>query len=107
MIMAVALLLAAANPVVGEWETIASTPDGDQKWNFVIAEEKGKLTGKAVGPPGEFALTDVKGDRSTLSFKLELNSVIYEVEFKVSGSKIDGTWKGGGESGTIKGAKKA
>lgn len=100
-------LAAAETSIGGSWDCVSTTPGGgEMKWTLTIKEEGGKLVGTAGSEEGDIPLNDVKFDKNTLTFKVVLNSETYEVQLKVSGTTLDGSWKGGGETGSIKGNKK-
>jgi hypothetical protein len=107
ILLAAAFLMAAAKPL-GTWECSASTPSGDErKWTLTVKELDGKLVGTAGGEGAEVPIEDAKFENDTLTFKVTLDTGAYEVTLKIDGDKLDGSWKGGGESGTVKGSKKA
>jgi hypothetical protein len=102
------LLVAAANDVVGTWDVTSSDNAGsDMSWILVIKEDGGKLTGTISGEPGDFTLEDVKIDGHTLTFKTTIDSETYTTEAKISGSKLEGNYKGTSVKGTLKGTKKS
>ncbi len=100
--------LAAAEPtIVGNWDCISTTPTGtDMKWTLTVKEQNGKLTGTAGSDEGEMPISEAKLENGTFSFKVFVNSEPYVVKIKVNGTKFQGTWEGGGETGSIKGAKR-
>jgi hypothetical protein len=103
-----AAILSAAGKPLGSWECTSSTPGGSEmKWTLTVKEVDGKLVGTAGSEDGEIQIEDAKFENDTLSFKVNHDSGSYEVILKVDGDKLDGNWKGGGETGSIKGAKKA
>ncbi|HEX8985019.1 MAG TPA: hypothetical protein VF767_06305 [Bryobacteraceae bacterium] len=104
-----ALLLTAAGAPVGSWECVSVAPgsSGEMNWTLEIKEVDGKLTGTAGNDQGEVAVDDMKFENDTLTFSVSLDSGTYEVTLKVNGEKLEGNWKGGGETGAIKGNKKA
>jgi hypothetical protein len=104
-----ALVLVAADKPVGSWDCTSSTPNGggEHQWTLTVKEVDGKLAGTAGSEDGEIQLEELKYEDGTLSFKVSLESGTYEVTLKIDGDKLDGNWKGGGETGTVKGVKKA
>ena len=76
-------------------------------WTLTVREVDGKLVGTAGSDQGEVQVDDVKYDNDTITFSVSLDSGTYDITLKVDGDKLDGNWKGGGETGTIKGSKKA
>ena len=101
-------LLAAGKAIVGSWDCVSTTPGGGEtKWTLTVKEQGGKLTGTAGSEHGgEIPLTDPKLEKDTFTFKVVMDSETYEVQVKISGRRLDGYWKGGGESGSVRGAKK-
>jgi hypothetical protein len=100
-------LAAAEQTIVGNWDCISTTPTGsDMKWSLTVKEQNGKLTGTAGSDEGEMPIAEAKMENGTFTFKVFLDSEPYEVSIKVTGGKFEGTWKGGGETGAIRGNKK-
>ncbi len=104
-----AVVLAAGGKPVGSWDCTSSTPNGggEHQWTLTVKEVDGKLAGTAGGESGDVSLEEVKYEGGTLTFKVSIESGTYEVILKIDGDKLDGNWKGGGETGTVKGVKKA
>ncbi len=98
---------AADKPIVGSWDCVSSTPGGgEMRFTLTVKEQDGKLIGTAGSDQGEIPITDPKFENGTFSFKVVMDSETYDVNVKVAGDKLDGAWKGGGETGAIKGNKK-
>jgi hypothetical protein len=103
---AIALLAMAATDVVGTWDCISTTEDGSQsRWKIKVDESGGRLSGRAAGERGEYPLRDVSFTQGILTFKITLDMVDYSVKAKVEANKLDGTWSGGGETGSLKGTR--
>jgi FlaG/FlaF family flagellin (archaellin) len=103
-----AILLLAANDAVGTWDVTSATSEGSEmNWTLVIKDDGGTLTGTISGEPGDFTLEDVKLDGHTLTFKTTIDSETYTTEAKISGSKLEGSYKGTAVKGTLKGTKKS
>jgi hypothetical protein len=102
LILAAPLALAAGEPkVVGTWDVVAQTPNGE-----MTSVLKVKMVDGA--PKAEFELeglvrtvTDEKLEGDVLKMKLQYEGGIYDVEAKVAGDTMEGTWAGGGVSGTL------
>lgn len=107
LLLAALVLLAGGKPL-GSWDCTSSTPNsgGEYHWTLTVKEVDGKLVGTAGGEADEIPIDDLKYEDGTLTFKVSLDSGTYEVNLKIDGDKIDGNWKGGGETGTVKGVKK-
>ncbi len=76
------------------------------KWTLTLRESEGKLVGTAGSEEGEIPINDATFENGTLTFKVVMDSETYTVEVRVAGDRLDGSWKGGGESGAIRGARK-
>jgi hypothetical protein len=101
-------LAAAANAVVGTWQLVSDSPGGEQyNWTLVLKEDEGKLSGTMTGGPGAYTLLEPKLEGETFTFKVTIDEQTYSIQAKISGGKFDGTWKGPGSQGTIKGTKQA
>lgn len=107
LLLIAACVTAADKPIVGSWDCVSSTPGGGEtRFTLTVKEQDGKLIGTAGSDQGEIPLTDPKFENDTFSFRVVMNSETYDVNVKVAGDKLDGAWKGGGETGAIKGNKK-
>jgi hypothetical protein len=100
--------MAAENAVVGLWQVVSDSPGGEQyQWKLEIKEEDGKLSGSLSGGPGQFPLLEPKFEDGTLTFKVTIEEQTYAIQMKVTGAKIEGTWKGPSSQGTMKGSKQS
>lgn len=104
MSVACAWAMAAANPVVGTWDVVSANGE-EYTWTLTVKEQAGKLSGNLTGGPGDFPLIDPKLEGHTFTFKININEEAYTVTLKISGNKLEGTWKGPESQGTIKGAR--
>lgn len=101
-------LAAAANAVVGTWQLVSDSPGGEQyNWTLVLKEDEGKLVGTLTGGPGSYTLLEPKLEGETFTCKVTIEEQTYAIQAKIAGGKFDGTWKGPGSQGTIKGSKQA
>ena len=101
------LAAAAEKPIIGKWECVATTDDGSTM-NLVLTvnEKDGKLAGLVSMQEGDYEMVDPKLEKDVFTFRVLLNAETYDVEVKVEGGKVDGTWKGGGQAGELHGKKK-
>ncbi len=107
LLLAAPFLCAADTPkAVGTWDVVASTPNGDMSAVMTVKMVEGK-------PKVEFELggmprttTDEKLDNNVLTLKVEYEGGLYDVEAKIDGDKIEGTWQGSGASGTLSGKRR-
>ena len=106
---ALAFLAVVASPVVagekdalGVWDVVAQTPDGPMPSVMTVAKVAGKLKAEVDlnGAKREVSDEVVEGD--TLKLKVLYEGVVYALACKITGDAIDGTWEGGGNSGTLK-----
>jgi hypothetical protein len=105
-LLACAAALAADCPAVGTW-TIISTNGEETQWTMKVTEQDGKLAGTLSGDPGEFPLVDPKMDGDAFSFRVTVGDAEYTVQTKIAGKKLEGSYKGGGIEGTLKGDKQS
>ncbi len=100
-------LAAAEKPkALGTWDVVASTPNGDLSSVMTVKMVDGKV--KVDFELGGMArtVTDEKLDKDVLTMKVEYEGGLYDVEAKVDGDKIEGTWQGNGASGTLTGKRR-
>lgn len=108
ILIAAAAVMAADKPVVGSWQCVSDSPDGEQyRWTVTVREEDGKLSGTISGAPGEFTMVDPRFENDTFTFKIQIEGQTYTVEAKISGDKLEGVWKGAASQGVIKGTKQS
>lgn len=94
--------------VAGTWQCSSTTPDGvSLAWNLRVAEQDGKLTGITFSDRGETLIVDPKLEGENFSFKVLLRQEYFELALKVAGDKLEGTWKGGGMTGSVKGTRQS
>lgn len=86
----------------GTWDAVATTPDGEMTPVIVIKEVEGAL--KAEIEIGGFSrtVTDEKLEGKTLRMRVQYEGGVYDVEATIDGDALEGTWQGGGYSGTLK-----
>lgn len=103
LVLATPFVLAADPPkVTGTWDVVATTPNGEMPSVLTLKIVDGK-------PKAEFELggekrtvTDEKLQGNVLTLKVEYEGNVYDVETKVDGDTMTGTWQGGGYSGELK-----
>ncbi len=99
--------LTAAGVAAGVWDCTATTPNGeDLKFTLTIQEEGGRIDGTIADARGSTKIVDPKLEDSTLTFKTDYDGATYTLELKISGDKLEGTYKGETASGPFKGARK-
>jgi len=104
LFLAVASLAPAADApkVVGTWDAVASTPDGDMPSVITIKQVEGALKAEIEIGGMQRIVTDEKLEANVFRMKVQYEGGVYDVEAKIDGDTLDGTWQGGGNSGTLK-----
>ncbi|HUL77934.1 MAG TPA: hypothetical protein VL691_11775 [Vicinamibacteria bacterium] len=93
---------ADAPKVVGTWDAMATTPNGDMPSVIVIKQVDGALKAELEIDGAKRTVTDEKLEGNVLRMKVQYEGGVYDIELKVAGDTLDGTWQGGGYSGTLK-----
>jgi hypothetical protein len=109
--LAIAALLMAAIPLasaadapkaVGTWDALSTTPNGDMPAVITIKQVEGALKAEIELDGEKRVVTDEKLEGDVLRMKVQYEGGIYDVEMKIAGDALEGTWQGGGYSGTLK-----
>lgn len=96
------------DPLVGKWKMSSTTPDGDQvPWTLTITYADGKYAATAAAGEGEGPVSELKVDGTKLHFRVPYQGNEYDIDLKLEGDSLAGTWSGGGSSGETKGQKSA
>lgn len=91
--------------LVGKWECLAASSEGDLPAVWVITESAGAVAVEVeIGGIARPA-RDVKVDGRTLTMKVTYQSVEYEVKATFEGDALTGTWAGDGRQGSVKGKR--
>ena len=93
---------ADAPKVVGTWDVLASTPNGEMSSVLVVKQVDGALKAQIEIESVERTVTDEKLEGDVFRMKLQYEGGVYDVEAKIAGDTMEGTWQGGGYSGTLK-----
>ena len=103
VLFACTLVSAADAPkVVGTWDVVASTPNGEMPSVLTVKQVDGALKADMELEGAKQVVTDEKLEGDVFRMKVQYEGGIYDVEMKVTGDAIEGTWQGGGYSGTLK-----
>jgi hypothetical protein len=97
---------ADAPKVVGTWDAVASTPNGEMPSVLTIKQVDGALKADMELDGEKQVVTDEKLEGDVFKMKVTYQGGVYEVELKVAGDAAEGTWQGGGYSGTLKAKKR-
>jgi hypothetical protein len=91
---------------LGTWDILANTPDGPMPSVLKLAKVEGKLKAEVElgGVPRTVSDETLEGD--VLKLKLMYEGVQYSMQGKVAKGAMEGTWEGGGNSGTLTAKKR-
>jgi len=107
LLLSAPFLAAADTPkAVGTWDVVASTPNGDLSSVMTVKTADGKLKVDFELGGMSRTVTDEKLDKNVLTLKVEYEGALYDVEAKIDGDKLEGTWQGNGASGTLTGKRR-
>jgi hypothetical protein len=105
---AIPLALAADAPkAVGTWDIVAKTPNGDMPSVLTIKAAEGGVKAEFELDGVSRTVTDEKLDGDVLKLKVEYEGNVYDVEARITGDTLEGTWQGNGYSGTLTGRRRA
>jgi hypothetical protein len=93
---------ADAPKAVGTWDALSTTPNGDMPAVITIKQVEGALKAEIELDGEKRVVTDEKLEGDVLRMKVQYEGGIYDVEMKIAGDALEGTWQGGGYSGTLK-----
>jgi hypothetical protein len=101
------LAFAADAPrIVGTWDAVASTPNGEMASVLTIKQMDGALKADMELDGEKQVVTDEKLEGDVFKMKVTYQGGVYDVELKMTGDAAEGTWQGGGYSGTLKAKKR-
>jgi len=103
LLACVPLVSAADAPtVVGTWDAVSSTPNGEMPAVITIKQVDGALKAEIELEGEKRVVTDEKREGDVFRMKVQYEGGVYDVEAKITGDVLEGTWQGGGYSGTLK-----
>ena len=91
--------------VVGKWNMISEAGEDSVPWTLVLKETDGKLGAILATEQGEQPAKDFSYDAGVIKFSAPYQGQDYEVQLKLVGNKLEGTWTGGSDSGKTSGTK--
>ncbi len=95
-----------SDPFAGKWNMVSSTDDGNQiPWTLSITYADGKYSASATTDSGDNPVKDLKVEGKTVHFRVPYQGEDYDIDLKLVGEKLAGTWSGNGGSGDTKGEK--
>ena len=86
---------------LGTWDIVATTPDGPMPSVMTVTRAEGKLKAEIELGGLKRTVSDEALEGDVLKLKVEYEGVVYAIQGKISGSAMDGTWEGGGNSGSL------
>jgi uncharacterized protein YabE (DUF348 family) len=105
--LAAPLALAGDAKVVGTWDAVAVTPEGDMPALLTITETDGALEATMDIGGMERLVKDVKLEGDVLTMTVMYDGTPYDVELKVDGDTMEGTYTGAMATGELKATRKA
>ena len=91
--------------LAGKWNMTSETNGDPVQWTLVLKNENGTLTGFLTTDESEQPAKDFKYEGGVITFKAPYQGQDYDIQLKLVGDKLDGTWSGGGDSGRTTGTK--
>jgi hypothetical protein len=88
--------------VVGLWDAVASTPDGQLPAVMTITEDNGALTVEMEIGGASRDVTEETLEGQTLTMTVLYDGAPYDVELAVNGDTMEGTYSGAAASGSLK-----
>jgi hypothetical protein len=88
--------------VLGTWDVVAETPDGPMPSVMTLTRPEGKLKAEIVLGGLNRTVSDEALEGDVLKLKVEYEGVSYAMQGKIAGDAMEGTWEGGGNSGSLK-----
>lgn len=92
---------ASEKDALGIWDVVASTPDGPIPSVMTVTKAEGKLKAEIELGGTKRPVSDETLEGDVLKLKVEYEGVVYALQGKVAGDAMEGTWEGGGNSGTL------
>jgi hypothetical protein len=104
--LAAPLALADNADVVGVWDTVAETPEGNMPGVLTVTEKDGALEATLELAGIDRTVSDVELEGRTFEMTVTYEGSRYEVELEVDGDTMTGTYSGIQASGPMKGQRR-
>jgi hypothetical protein len=91
---------------LGTWDAVASTPDGPMPSVITVTKVEGKLKAEIDLGGMKRTVSDETLEGDVLKLKVQYEGVIYAIQGKIAGDAMEGTWEGGGNSGSLKATRR-
>src|ERR1700745_3134370 len=96
------------DPLVGKWTMTYTPSDGDEiPWSLTFSYADGKYSATSSYAEGEGPVKDLVVEGSKIHFRVPYEGEDYDIDLKLGGGSLVGTWSGNGMSGQTKGHKAA
>jgi hypothetical protein len=104
LVLASAPLAGAADvpKVVGTWDGVVTTPNGDMTWLLTVRQVEGALKAEMEIEGAGRTVTDESLEGNLFRLKVQYGGGVYDVEARINGDALEGTWQGEGYSGTLR-----
>jgi hypothetical protein len=97
---------ASETAALGTWDIVAQTPDGPMPSVLTLAKVEGKLKAEIDLGGLRRTVSDETLEGDLLKLKVQYEGVIYAIQAKIAGDAMEGTWEGGGNSGSLKATRR-
>jgi hypothetical protein len=87
---------------LGTWDLVAATPEGDMPSVLTLKDVDGTLKAEIELHGTNRTVSDEKIEDGVLTMRVQYEGTFYDVKAKIDCDAMDGTWAGGGNSGTLK-----
>ena len=78
--------------ILGDWNSVAVTPEGKLAIPMNLKEVDGKLVGVVTGPEGSLTLQKVTFTNNMLTFEIEVGGNPYRIQATLADGKFTGKW---------------
>jgi len=95
------------HPALGTWDVVATTPDGEIPAVMTVALVDGAAQVELELGGIQRSVSDEKLQDDVLTLKVMYEGTLYDIEVKIDGDSIAGTWSGGGNSGPLTAKRRA
>jgi hypothetical protein len=92
---------AAEKDALGIWDIVASTPDGPMPSVMTVTKAEGKLKAEIELGGVKRTVSDETLEGDLLKLKVEYEGAVYAIQCKIAGDAIEGSWEGGGNTGSL------
>lgn len=101
-----AVVHAADVKATGTWDVVAQTPNGPMPSVLTLKSVDGKLKAEFELEGAKQEVSDESLEGDVFKMRMTYQGVVYTIEAKIAGDTMEGTWDGGGNSGTLKATRR-